>query len=88
MRERFKIKHFANLPYSSMQGYTRRVEAYLSDKWAGSINEQLVSGEADKESIILVNEAWVDADSAYLACRRYIKYYESGKGQLTNKSEQ
>ena len=86
---RFKIKHFANLPTSDLPGYTRMVEAYVdtdSEKWGerfvGSINEIINRGEPENESHVLVNERWVEADSAYLACRRYIKWLESGEGQL------
>jgi len=91
MTERFKVKHYANLPYSDMPGYTRMIEAYrinytaggdAYDRWAGSINEVIVSGQAHRETNILISEKWVDADSAYLACRRYIKWLESGEGQL------
>ena len=79
------MKHFANLPYSDMAGYTRRIEAYIGDYWMASVNETLVPGESDKKltGLYTVKETWVDADSAYLACRRYIKYYELGEGQLT-----
>ena len=78
---RFLIRHFANLPFSDMPGYTRMIEAYTDNgkKWAGSINELINSGKPENESQILVNAIWVDADSAYLACRRYIEWQETGE---------
>ena len=83
---RYIVKHFANLPRSDMPGYTRSIEAYIDDYWMAAVNETLVQGESDKNltGLYTVKETWVDADSAYLACRKYIKYYESGEGQLTD----
>ena len=66
-------------------GYLRQIEAYVNDYWMAGVNEVFNSRESDKKlaGLCTISETWVDANSAYLACRRYIKHYESGEGQLT-----